>query len=260
MTVTSVDKPVELGPNEARLPAERADCSEWNLLERMSHEMRTPLNAILGFAQLMGSGSPSPTVSQKRNIDRILQAGWDLEKLITMTRDLALLRCGALTLSLNPVPLDEVMLDGEAMIQAQAQMRGVRVAFPVFEYPCILLADEIRLQQVIRHLLSAAIEYSAADAAVVVDYEARNSEWIRVIIDAGGEGFAAEQYSELLQGFVSPEQGSTGMAGMSIGLLLAKHLVELMGGAIGVGNSIRGRKVLWFDLKLCASECQKPPF
>ena len=91
----------------------------------MSHELRTPLNAILGFAQLMESGSPAPTPSQKRSIDQILKAGWYLLELINEILDLALIESGKLTLSLEPVSLAEVMRECQAMIEPQAQKRGI---------------------------------------------------------------------------------------------------------------------------------------
>ncbi len=154
-----------------------------SLLARMSHEMRTPLSAILGFAQLMESGSPSPTVSQKRSIDRILQAGWYLEKLMNMTRDLALIESGTLALSLEPVPLAAVMLDAKTMIESQAQVRRVHVTFPLFDAPCSVSADRCRLQEVLSNLLSAAIENSEVDGTVVVNCETHSPEWIRIGIN-----------------------------------------------------------------------------
>jgi signal transduction histidine kinase len=222
---------MQFPPEGGRPLAEPAEFSESDLLASLSHEMRTPLSAILGFAQLMESCTPAPSVSQKRSIDLILQAGWQLEQLINMTRDLVLLQSGALSLSLDPVPLAAVMLDLAAMIEPQAQSRGICVTFPLLESPCFVLADGIRLQQALGSWLSAAIEYSEVDGTIVVDCDTRSSECIRIGISGGGGEDA----------MATPE--------MRIGVLLARRLIELMGGAIGAERHVGMGKIFSFDLK-----------
>ncbi len=136
-TDNSVRKQVELALHHAMAVAEKANLAKSDFLSSMSHELRTPLSAILGFAQLMESGSPSPTVSQKRSIDQILQAGWYLLELINEILDLALIESGKLSLSLEASSLPEVMRECQAMIEPQAQQRGIRVVFPQFEFPVV---------------------------------------------------------------------------------------------------------------------------
>ncbi len=211
--------------------------------------MRTPLSAILGFAQLMESGCPSPTASQKRSIERILQAGWHLEKLISMTRDLALIESGTLSLSLEPVPLAAIMLDVSAMIESQAQMRGVRVAFPSCTAPCWVSADRIRLQEVLGRLLAAAIEYCERDAVIVVDCETDSPEWIRIGIKDGGAGSWMERLTRCLQPLDALEQDATATDGTGIGLLLARRLIEWMGGAIGSQSQEGSSHLICIDLR-----------
>src|SRR5208282_3656151 len=107
------EKNVEL--ESAKFVAEKANLAKSDFLSSMSHELRTPLSAILGFAQLMESGLPPPTVSQKRSIDQILQAGWYLLELINEILDLALIESGKLSLSLEPSALTEVLRECETM-------------------------------------------------------------------------------------------------------------------------------------------------
>jgi signal transduction histidine kinase len=126
----------------------------------MSHELRTPLNAILGFAQLMESGLPHPTPSQQRSLDQILKAGWYLLELINEILDLALIESGKVTLSREPVSLAEVMLECRAMIEPQAQKRGIGLTFPRFEIPWFVKADRTRVKQVLINLLFNAIKYN----------------------------------------------------------------------------------------------------
>ena len=228
---------------------QRATFSKSDWLMHLSHEMRTPLSAILGFAQLIDSGRPSPSASQKRSIDRILEAGWYLDKLINMTRDLALIESGTLPLSLEAIPLASVVLDCQTLMESQAQGRGVRLTFLPCETACAVSADRVRLQQVLGYWLSAAIEYSEVDEAVVVDCDTRSAEWIRIGIRDGGGGSSRERPAQHCRPVDSLEKRAIGMDGVGIGLLLAERLVELMGGAIDAQSTEGTRNVFSFSLK-----------
>ena len=160
----SVRKQVEAKLNEAMAAAEKANRAKTDFLSGMSHELRTPLNAILGFAQLMESGSPQPTPSQQRNLDQILKAGWYLLELINEILDLALIESGKVTLSREAVSLSEVLLECRAMIEPQAQKRGIGMTFPRFEARDFVKADRTRLKQVLINLLFNAIKYNRPGA------------------------------------------------------------------------------------------------
>jgi len=251
LMVTDISVRPQLGfdPCEVPFPARQAKFADLNLLTRMSHDMRTPLSAILGFAQLMESGRSPLTDSQKKSITGILQAGWHLEKLINMTRDLALIESGTLCLSLESVPLAAAMLECQAMIEAQGHTRGIRVSFPRFDSPCFVSADRNRLPEVLGHLLSAAIEYSELHAAIAVDCETHGAEWMRITIHGGGSGSSVKRLTRFFQPGDNLQQETRPADGTGIGLLLAQRLVELMGGAIGVqSNDVTG-KMFSFDLK-----------
>src|SRR6204780_2097577 len=114
----------------ARAAAEKANLAKSDFLSSMSHELRSPLNAILGFAQLINSDAPPPTPSQSASIDQILHAGWYLLDLINEILDLAQVESGKLALSREATSLAEVMLKCQAMIEPQAQQRGISMTFP----------------------------------------------------------------------------------------------------------------------------------
>ena len=111
----------------ARATADKANQAKSEFLSSMSHELRSPLNAILGFAQLMESGQPTPTPAQTGSIDQILKAGWYLLELIDEVLDLALIESGRLSMSLEPVSLPEVLLDCQTMIEPLASKRLVEL-------------------------------------------------------------------------------------------------------------------------------------
>ena len=242
------DKNVEL--ENARSVAENANRAKSEFLSGMSHELRTPLNAILGFAQLMESGSPPPTNAQKRSIDQILKAGWYLLELINEILDLALIESGKATLSHEPVSLAEVLLECRAMIEPQAQKRGIGITFPRFERPCFVSTDRTRVKQVLINLLSNAIKYNKPEGSVVVEYGMLPPNSIRIGIRDSGAGLPAEQLGQLFQPFNRLGREATAEEGTGIGLMVTKRLVELMGGTIGVDSTVGVGSVFWVELGL----------
>ena len=251
-TDNSVRKQVELELNNAMAVAEKANLAKSDFLSSMSHELRTPLSAILGFAQLMESGSPPPTPSQKRSIDQILKAGWYLLELINEILDLALIESGKLSLSLEPISLAEVMRECQAMIEPQAQKRGISVAFPQFEIPYFVKADRTRVKQVLINLLSNAIKYNKVGGTVVVDCIASTPGRIRICVKDTGEGLTPDKLTQLFQPFNRLGQEAGVEEGTGIGLVVSKRLVELMGGVIGVESTVGEGSVFWIELNLTA--------
>jgi PAS domain S-box-containing protein len=234
----------------ARAAAEKANLAKSAFLSSMSHELRSPLNAILGFAQLINSDSPPPTPSQTASIDQILHAGWYLLELINEILDLAQIESGKLALSLEPTSLAEVVLECQAMIEPQGQKRGIKMTFPQFDLPCFVRADRTRLKQVLINLLSNAIKYNQPDGTVVVDVDRRcTPEHTRVSVRDTGAGLPPDMLMQLFEPFnrLGQERNST-EEGTGIGLVMSKRLVELMGGEIGVESTVGLGSVFWFEL------------
>jgi PAS domain S-box-containing protein len=240
------EKHVEL--ESAKSVAEKANLAKSDFLSSMSHELRSPLNAILGFAQLMESDSQSPTPSQKESIAQILDAGWHLLNLINEILNLAVIESGKVPLSGEPVSLDEVMLECQAMMEPQAQQRGISMTFPRFDDRCFVSSDRTRLKQILINLLSNAIKYNKVRGTVVVDYAVSSPDRIRVSIKDTGAGLGPEKLAQLFQPFNRLGQEAGREEGTGIGLVVTKRLVELMGGAIGVDSTVGAGSVFWIEL------------
>jgi signal transduction histidine kinase len=224
----------------ARATAEKANLAKSDFLSSMSHELRSPLNAILGFAQLISSDSPPPTPAQAASIDQILHAGWYLLELINEILDLAQIESGRLALSLEPKSLGEVMFECQAMIEPQGQKRGIKMIFPIFDMPCFVDADRTRLKQILINLLSNAIKYNRANGTVVVaaTCDPETPERVRLSVQDSGAGLPRDMISQLFQPFNRLGQERGGEEGTGIGLVMSKRLVELMGGEIGVESTV----------------------
>ena len=241
---------VELELNSARAVAEQANLAKSEFLSSMSHELRTPLSAILGFAQLIESGVPAPTTSQQRSLDQILKGGWYLLDLINEILDLALIESGKVSLSLEPISLAEVMRESQAMIEPQAQKRGISVSFPQFDTPDFVRADRTRVKQVLVNLLSNAVKYNKEGGTVLVECVAIRSDRVRISVKDSGEGLTADQLTQLFQPFNRLGQEGNAEKGTGIGLVVCKRLVELMGGGIDASSKVGKGSVFSIELNL----------
>jgi PAS domain S-box-containing protein len=240
------EKNVEL--ESARSVAETASLAKSDFLSSMSHELRSPLNAILGFAQLMESDVPAPTPAQSESIAQILQAGWHLLTLINEILDLAKVESGQVPLSEEPVSLADVMLESQAMIEPQAQQRGITLTFPRFDIPMFVHADRTRVKQVLINLLSNAVKYNHEHGTVEVRCTSDTPGRVRISIRDDGAGLPPDQVAQLFQPFNRLGQEAGAVEGTGIGLVVAKRLVELMGGTIGVESTVGAGSLFWFEL------------
>jgi PAS domain S-box-containing protein len=240
---------IEAVLTNAKAVAEKANLAKSEFLSSMSHELRSPLNAILGFAQLMESDSPPPTPAQTESISQILNAGWYLLELINEILDLAAIESGKLSISLEPVSLKELLLECQSMIEPLAQRRSVRMSFPATGGDFHVHADRTRIKQVLINLLTNAIKYNTVNGSVVVDCSAEvTAGRVRITVTDTGPGLPPEKLTQLFQPFNRLGQEATSEEGTGIGLVVSKRLVELMDGMIGVDSNLGQGSVFWVEL------------
>lgn len=238
----------------ARIAADTANHAKSEFLSRMSHELRSPLNAILGFAQLMQSGKPEPTQGQQDSIDQILHAGWYLLELINEILDLALIESGRLALSPEPMSLTAVLAECQAMTEPQAATAGIAMHFLPPAPDLFVRADRTRVKQVCLNLLSNAIKYNRSGGKLEVRCSARADGHVRLGFRDTGAGLDADQVAQLFQPFNRLGQESGPQQGTGIGLVVCKQLVELMGGRIGVHSEPGVGSEFWIDLRASNGE------
>lgn len=232
----------------ARDEAERASQAKSEFLSRMSHELRTPMNAILGFSQLLAMDSPSP--KQQRWTDEIRHAGEHLLKLIEDLLDLSRIEVGKLQVSL--VALDPLPLIGEAIgiVDAAMPQGASRFRRPTAQSPPAVLADPLRLRQILVNLLSNALKYAPGDSPIRISAEVMAGAKLRLAVTDQGLGIPPERLDRLFQPFERLGREETTIAGTGVGLSLSKRLAELMGCTLGVQSEPGKGSSFWVELPL----------
>jgi len=241
----------------AKSTAEKANLAKSDFLSGMSHELRSPLNAILGFAQLMEKASEQPTGLQKESISQILKAGWHLLKLINEILDLAVIESGKVSLSLEPVSLSEVFSECQAMLETEADLQGITMIFPAYDQSIFVWADQTRLKQIIINLLSNAIKYNKPSGSVEVSCVLKDNAHMRISVKDTGAGLAPDKIAQLFQPFNRLGQEASSVTGTGIGLVVTKQLAELMEGVLGVESSEGIGSVFWVELRSIAAPTRK---
>ena len=223
-------------------------------LANMSHELRTPLNAIIGFGQLLASAGTVQLTPERSKafVDHIVKAGHHLLSLINEILNLAQIEAGKLTLSLESVALMPVLDECRSMMEPLAAPRNIRLLFPQ-DREMHVHADRTRLKQVLVNLLSNAVKYNRDMGSVVVNCVRTAPERIRISLQDTGIGMRSDQVQALFQPFNRLGQEAGVQEGTGIGLVVTKHLVELMGGDMGVTSAPGAGSVFWIELRWSSS-------
>lgn len=233
----------------ATLAAEQASLAKSRFLSNVSHELRTPLNAILGFGQLLnvpGRGALSAG-QQTMYGDNIVAAGKHLLSLINELLDLASIEAGKTAVAIEGLPLGEVLDDCIRLMAPIAQQRLVELAVPA-PLPMRVMADRMRLKQVLLNLLSNAVKYSPERSRIDIGCERLADGRARIAITDHGAGMTPEQVAALYQPFNRLGRERSGAEGSGIGLVVTRSLVELMDGQMGVDSAPGLGSTFWLTL------------
>lgn len=232
----------------AKAEAEAASQAKTVFLAHMSHELKTPLNSILGFSQVMqGERTPPPTADQAEMLDAIERAGRHLLMLINDLVDLAKIETGHLGLHMEALTLSPVICDCLALLKPQSQMRGITLSFDRQNDGAQVHGDRIRIKQVMLNLLSNAVKYNHEKGAVSVSISRRAAFWHVAVCDTG-PGIALKDQAALFLPFSRLRNTAQQVEGTGIGLSLSKSLIERMNGQIGVISQPGQGSDFWFDL------------
>ncbi len=224
----------------AKREAEEANKAKSNFLSSMSHELRTPLNAIIGFGQVLIS-DPSKLLSndQEEGLGHILKSGEHLLELINEILDLSQIEAGKVSLTIEPVNLREVVNEAVELVQTLADKHDVRVVNSVSSHlsPDLgVIADHLRLKQVLLNLLSNGIKYNKPGGTVSIRVVSDETQH-RVVIQDTGRGIDKKDIATLFEPFNRLGAEATTIEGTGIGLTITKRLVEVMDGSLSLAST-----------------------
>jgi PAS domain S-box-containing protein len=240
---------------QAREALEASSRAKTEFLSRMSHELRTPLNAVLGFSQLLRlDSSQHLSLQQLERIDHIENAGAHLLALVNDVLDLSRVESGQMTVTLESIDLRSVIEDALSMVAPLATTVGVKTWISGLEgepasrraeaeIGVSVVADRVRLRQVLVNLLSNAVKYNRPGGEVRVSWRA-SSDFCELRITDDGVGIAPDKLGQLFEPFNRLGAENSTIEGTGIGLVLSRRLVELMQGELSIESEAgRGTEV-----------------
>lgn len=223
---------------EAMAQANRAKSQ---FLSRVSHELRTPLNAVIGFAQLLlHDANARMAAGQRLHVEYILRAGQHLLEMINDILDLTRIESGDADLKTEPLRLGDVISDSLPMVLPQAEAMGVRVSVDVSGVEHHLVLVEVRrVKQVLINVLSNAVKYNRVGGQIMVHGSIDELESQRLVLSIAdtGRGLNTAQMKNLFEPFNRLGADRLGIEGTGLGLVIARRLIEAMGGEIAVDST-----------------------
>jgi hypothetical protein len=208
----------------------RANRLKDEFLATLSHEMRTPLNAIVGWSRILSSGDITPDM-QKRGISVIARNAHAQTRLIEDVLDLSRIVTGTFKLDLRAVEVAATVDAALESIRPAAEAKGVTIDPPDVQLTTVV-ADPGRLQQVIWNLLSNAVKFTPAGGWIRVRACRRNSH-VEIEVSDSGIGLAPDFLPHAFERFTQADSSSTREhAGLGLGLAIVRHIVELHGGSV----------------------------
>lgn len=242
----------------ARDAAQNANRAKSQFLSSMSHELRTPMNAILGFSQLLLLEETSLNSAQKDYVEEISKAGQHLMGLINEVLDHSKIEAELVDISIKQIELGNIIHESLQLIYPMAKQRGINinVVFNGRDIPLeklslqkhSILADNVRLKQVLLNLLSNGVKYNSTNGKLTINYSELNDNTSRITVSDTGHGLSEEEQNQLFEPFNRLGAEHTTTEGSGVGLVITKKMIELMGGCIGVESNVGQGSTFWIQL------------
>lgn len=231
-----------------QLRAERASAAKSRLLADVAHEIKSPVGGVIGIGELWKAGQLGPvSTTQAEMADMLVKTARQVEALAHDLLDVARAESGAVKVELRPTDISGVLEDVRRATALRADAEGLRLEVVTEGDGLVALADSQRLTQVIANLASNAVKYGGG-GGVVIFRASKVYDGVRVEVIDRGPGLSLEKQTQLFEPFNRLGLERSAVEGHGIGLALAKRLVELQGGSIGVTSTPGQGATFWVEL------------
>ena len=247
---------------EALQAAQIASNSKTMFLSNMSHDIRTPMNAVIGFTTLLAKDAENPE-KVREYTKKIMASGQHLLSLINDILDVSKIESGKVVLTVEEFTLNDLVSSVDAIIRPMANGRNqkfhVEVTGVKHEY---LMGDETRINQILINLLSNAVKYTQEGGNIwlrMIGMKQRSPQFehIRIEVQDDGYGMTPEYLKVIFDAFTRAENSTTNkVQGTGLGMAITKNIVELMGGTIDVSSEVNKGTLFRVELELRIPEGQ----
>jgi two-component system sensor histidine kinase RpfC len=232
---------------------EAANQAKRRFLSTVSHEMRTPLNAIVGMNDLLRDTSLN--AEQAEMVRAMHEASQSLLKLIEDVLDISKIEAGKVSIEETDFDLHSLINGTAVVLGPQAEIRGLQFRAHVMpEVPHALRGDPYHLRQVLYNLIGNGIKFTQAGSVTLAVSSLGESEHavrLRFVIEDTGIGIAPEAQDRIFDSFTQADESTTRRyGGTGLGTTISKQLVEMMGGHIGLQSTLGKGSTFWFELQL----------
>ena len=232
---------------EAKNKAEESDRLKSAFLDNMSHEVRTPLNSIIGFSELLAD--PFFEDQKTEFIQSIITSGNNLLGVISDIMDISKMESGEIAIRRSQINVQKFIsiVNEQFAIQVEGKKLELNINYPDKDEETVVFVDAERLKQIFNNLMSNAIKFTE-NGRIEIGYQAKG-EIVEFYIKDTGIGIPAEFHDTIFERFRQVEAGnSRKYGGNGLGLAISKSLVELMGGKIWLGSESGKGSVFYFTL------------
>ena len=223
---------------KAQIQAETANAAKSNFLFNMSHDIRTPMNALLGYNQLMKKELTDPKMKSYQ--EKIEHSGNLLLSIINNVLDMARIESGKMELDENYAKVDDILEEIDGVFETEAKKKGITLTYEVDVEHKHILCDITKVQQIFVNIVSNAVKYTPAGGKVTMKVkelpsDGENLVKIKTQIIDTGIGMSKEYIPRLFDSFTRERNTTTGkVAGTGLGMPIVKEIIDMMGGSIEV--------------------------